>query len=53
MTGKPKAKNCVDELLADNYSPEVVLEENGLLKQLSKWLIERALTGKLSHHLDN
>ena len=57
MTGQPKAKNRVDELLdellAEDYSPEAVLGENGLLKQLSKRLVERALAGELSHHLDS
>ena len=55
MTGKPKAKNRVDELLdellADDHSPEAVLGQHGLLKQLSKRLVERALAGELSHHL--
>ena len=56
MTNKAKATNRVDELLnellADDHSPEAVLGENGLLKQLSKRLVERALAGELSHHLD-
>ena len=55
MTHKPKTTNRVDELLdellADDHSPEAVLGENGLLKQLSKRLVERALAGELSHHL--
>ena len=56
MTNKAKATNRVDELLdellADDHSPEAVLGENGLLKQLSKRLVERALAGELSHHLN-
>ncbi|MGC1525376.1 MAG: IS256 family transposase [Phormidesmis sp.] len=55
MTRNRKATNRVDELLdellADDHSPEAVLGENGLLKQLSKRLVERALAGELSHHL--
>lgn len=55
MTSQPKATNRVDELLdellADDHSPEAVLGKNGLLKQLSKRLVERALAGELSHHL--
>ncbi|PZO09768.1 MAG: IS256 family transposase [Leptolyngbya foveolarum] len=55
MTSQPKAKNRVDELLdellADDHSPEAVLGQHGLLKQLSKRLVERALAGELSHHL--
>ena len=42
--------NRVDELLADDHSPEAVLGGNGLLKQLSQRLVERALAGELSHH---
>ena len=41
----------LDELLADHQGPEVILGESGLIKQLSKRLIERALAGELSHHL--
>jgi putative transposase len=41
----------LDDLLADCQSPEDILGESGLLKQLSKRLIERALAGELNHHL--
>lgn len=41
----------LDELLADCQTPEDVLGETGLLKQLSKRLIGRALTGELNYHL--
>jgi putative transposase len=41
----------LDELLLDCQSPEDILGESGLLKQLSQRLIERALTGELTHHL--
>jgi putative transposase len=41
----------LDELLADCQTPEDILGESGLLKQLSKRLIERALAGELNHHL--
>lgn len=55
MVRKPKSTNRVDalldELLAEDHSPEAVLGESGLLKQLSKRLIERALAGELEHHL--
>ncbi|NJK37142.1 MAG: hypothetical protein HC835_02515 [Oscillatoriales cyanobacterium RM2_1_1] len=33
-------------------TPEQILGEDGLLKQLSKGLIERALQGELSHYLE-
>ena len=57
MARKPKEANRVDELLdellAEDHSPEAVLGENGLLKQLSKRLVERALAGELNHHLQS
>ncbi len=55
MVRKKKESNHVDEmldeLLADCQTPEDILGESGLLKQLSKRLIERALAGELNHHL--
>jgi transposase-like protein len=55
MVRKKKEPNRVDELLddllADCQSPEDILGESGLLKQLSQRLIERALAGELNHHL--
>lgn len=55
MPRKKKISNRVDELLDElleqDNSPEAILGESGLLKQLSKRLIERALAGELSHHL--
>jgi putative transposase len=41
----------LNELLLDFQSPEDILGESGLLKQLSQRLIERALAEDLSHHL--
>jgi transposase-like protein len=55
MVRKKKEPNRVDEmldeLLEDCQTPEDILGESGLLKQLSKRLIERALAGELNHHL--
>jgi len=55
MVRKKKEPNRVDEmldeLLADCHTPDDILGESGLLKQLSKRLIERALAGELNHHL--
>jgi putative transposase len=55
MVRKKKEANRVDEmldeLLADCQTPEEILGESGLLKQLSQRLIERALAGELNHHL--
>ncbi len=41
----------IDQLLADYKKPEDVVGENGLLKQLTKALLERALQGELTDHL--
>jgi putative transposase len=53
MTKQPNAINLdlIDQLLADYKSPEDVLGENGLLKHLTKALLERALKAELTHHL--
>jgi len=52
MARRKKEPNRVDELLEDYRTPEEILGESGLLNQLSKRLIERALAGELKHHLD-
>jgi Transposase and inactivated derivatives len=41
----------LDQLLKDYQKPEDILGENGLLKQLTKAVLERALQAELSHHL--
>ena len=46
-----RVDTLLDELLEDYQTPEEILGESGLLKQLTKRLIERALAGELSHHL--
>jgi transposase-like protein len=46
-----RVDEMLDELLLDCHGPEAILGESGLLQQLSKRLIERALSGELSHHL--
>ena len=53
MTKQSTAINLdlIDQLLKDYKSPEDVLGENGLLKQLTKAVLERALKAELSHHL--
>lgn len=38
-------------LLADYKKPEDLIGENGLLKQLTKLLVEKALDAELSEHL--
>lgn len=47
----PFKKELLDELLKNYKNPEELLGENGLLKQLKKAVIERALQAELSHHL--
>jgi transposase-like protein len=46
-----RVDSLLDELLEEHQTPEEILGESGLLKQLTKRLIERALAGELSHHL--
>ncbi|OGB84407.1 hypothetical protein A3F66_06210 [candidate division TM6 bacterium RIFCSPHIGHO2_12_FULL_32_22] len=45
----------IDELLKaydyNNPNPEVILGENGIVQQLEKRLLERALKGEMPHHL--
>jgi putative transposase len=44
-------KELIDELLKNYEKPEDVIGENGLLKQLTKALLERAMEAELTHHL--
>jgi len=41
----------IDKLLVDYKRPEDIVGENGLLKQLTKALLERALNAELTDHL--
>ena len=41
----------IDELLRDYKKPEDLIGESGLLKQLTKALLERALRAELTDHL--
>ncbi len=41
----------VEELLADYRNPEEIVGENGLLRQLTKALLEKALEAELTNHL--
>jgi hypothetical protein len=55
MTKEKKETKCddlIDALLEKHgISPEAVLGENGLIAQLKKRVVERALAGELTHHL--
>jgi putative transposase len=44
-------KELIDKLLADYKGPEDLIGEQGLLKQLTKALVERAMNAELTHHL--
>src|ERR1700733_12508737 len=41
----------IDKLLADYKKPEDIIGENGLLKQLTKALLERAMQAEMTEHL--
>ena len=44
-------QEILEELLKDYKSPEDLLGQGGLLKELTKALVEKALDGELTHHL--
>lgn len=44
-------KEILDELIKDYRNPEDLLGEQGLLKQLTKQLLERAMQAELTHQL--
>src|SRR5438067_2878667 len=43
--------NLIDKLLADYKKPEDIIGENGLLKQLTKGVLERAMQAEITEHL--
>jgi len=49
--GKSKQDALIDELLKECQDPKDILGKNGLLKQLTKRLVERTLQAELSDHL--
>jgi len=44
-------KELIDKLLKDYQKPEDLIGENGLLKQLTKQLLERAMAAELTEHV--
>lgn len=48
---KPLPSDLIDALLADYKKPEDLIGQNGLLKQLTKALVERALQAEMTDHL--
>src|ERR1700681_46688 len=51
--GDPMAidKKLIDELLTDYKKPEDIIGENGLLKELTKAILQRALEAEMTDHL--
>ena len=47
----PISDKLIDQLLEGNKSPEDILGEEGLLKELTKRVAERALEAEMDHHL--
>lgn len=45
------SKEILDQLIADYKKPEDLIGENGLLKQLTKALLERAMQAEMTAHL--
>jgi hypothetical protein len=47
----PIDNKLIDNLLKDYKTPEDILGEDGLLKQLTKAVLERAMQAELTEHL--
>jgi putative transposase len=47
----PITPELLDQLLKDYKSPEDMFGDDGLLQQLTKAVVERALHGEMTHHL--
>ena len=47
----PITPEVLDQILKDYEQPEDLLSENGLLQQLTKAVVERALNGEMTHQL--
>lgn len=48
---KALPNHVIDNLLSEYQKPEDLIGENGLLKQLTKALVERALEAEMVNHL--
>jgi transposase-like protein len=46
----PITPEILDEILKDYEKPEDLLSQDGLLQQLTKALVERALNGEMTHY---
>ena len=47
----PITKDLLDQLVDEYEKPEDLLGDQGILQQLTKSLVERALEGEMTHHL--
>jgi putative transposase len=47
----PIDHKLIDNLLKDDKTPEEILGDNGLLKRLTKAVLERAMQAELTEHL--
>ena len=45
------SNELLDELLKNYKKPEDLIGENGILRQLTKRLVERAMSAELENHL--
>jgi putative transposase len=50
-TQSPFSDELLDQLLADYTKPEDLTGKDGILKQLTARLVERALQGEMTEHL--
>lgn len=48
---KTRKEELLDELIKEYQNPEDLIGKNGLLKQLTKGVVERAMQQELTHHL--
>ena len=51
MTTDNLDNEFIDNLLKDYKKPEDIIGENGLLKQLTKRLLERAMAAEMTEHV--
>ena len=51
LTPQPISPQLIDQLLQDCQSQDDLLGQDGLIQQLTKALVERALQGEMTHHL--
>ena len=51
MTISKSRAELIDGLLSDYKKPEDLLGEDGILKQQTKAVVERALEAEMAHHL--